>query len=395
MHEVLAGLHVVDFGRYIAGPWCAALLGDLGADVVRVERLGGGEDRFVGPVAGDEGGAIFVQVNRGKRSLALDPTSPAGRQVVQRLLTWADVVVANLPPQVRATLGIDWPQVQETNPRAILVTATAFGSGPYGDRVGFDGVAQAMSGAVHMSGPPGHPTKAYVPWVDYGTAQVLAFATLAAVLARQQTGEGQHVDAALLKTALTVSSNPIVEWATLGIERKASGNRGQTSGPYDLVATADGHVQVMAIGNKQFRAFCALVGATELIDDVRFANDRLRGENGGALSAVLAEWCAPQTTAEVMAAFERVGIPCGPVLSPRQALGDEHVQATGFFRSLPYPGAAAAVPVTEFPVEMSATPGRVHGRAPLAGEHTIEVLRDLGMDDLTIDALLAAGVVAT
>src|SRR5262245_49230105 len=127
MVEVLAGVRVADFGRYIAGPWCAALLGDLGAAVVRVERAGGGEDRFLAPLAGDEGGAIFVQVNRGKRSLALDPVSPAGREVVTRVLGWADVVIANLPPKVRHALGVDWEQVHAVNPRAILGTVTAFG----------------------------------------------------------------------------------------------------------------------------------------------------------------------------------------------------------------------------------------------------------------------------
>jgi crotonobetainyl-CoA:carnitine CoA-transferase CaiB-like acyl-CoA transferase len=392
--DVLAGVRVADFGRYVAGPWCAALLGDLGADVVRVERVDGGEDRFVGPVAGDEGGAIFVQVNRGKRSLALDPSTPGGREVVARLLAWADVVVANLPPKVRAALGIDWDDVRGANPRAILVTATTFGEGPYGDRFGFDGIAQAMSGAVHLSGPPGHPTKSYVPWVDYSTAHLLAFATLAALLARQSSGVGQHVDGALLRTAVTTASNPIVEHAALGLDRQASGNRGQTSGPYDLVATADGHVQVMVIGRRQFAAWCGLVGAPELLDDPRFADDRSRGEHGGVLSERLAAWCAGRTTAEVVAAFEGAGLPAGPVLAPADVIADHHVREAGFFVPLDYPGALAPIPVTQFPVSLSATPGRVRGRAPRCGEHTADVLAELGFDDAEAARLRASGVVA-
>jgi crotonobetainyl-CoA:carnitine CoA-transferase CaiB-like acyl-CoA transferase len=393
MAGVLEGIRVVDFGRYVAGPWCAALLGDLGADVVRVERVEGGEDRFIAPVAGEEGGAIFLQVNRGKRGLTLDTSAPEGRAVVRRLLGWADVVVANLPPRARQAMGVDWDQVREVNPRAILVTATTFGAGPYGDRLGFDGIAQAMSGSVYLSGTSDQPTKAYVPWVDYGTAHLLAFTTLAALMARQSSGLGQHVDGALLKTALTVANNPIVEQAVLNLERRATLNRGQTSGPYDIVPTADGHVVVMVIGNRQFAKWCKVVGADDLLGDTRFATDQLRGRNGEVLSERLAAWCRTRTTEEVLEAFEEVGIPTGPVLSPQQALDDAHVQATGFLVPLVYPGAPAPAPVTDFPVAMSRTPGRIGGRAPVLGEHTEAVLAELGYSAREIEALRAAGVV--
>ena len=388
---VLAGIRVVDFGRYVAGPWCAALLGDLGADVIRVERVEGGEDRFVAPVAGDEGGAIFLQVNRGKRGLTLDTSTEAGQEVVRRLLQTADIVVANLPPKARRSMGIDWPQVQAANPRAILVSATTFGAGPNGDRLGFDGIAQVMSGAVHLSGVPGQPTKAYVPWVDFGTAHLLAFGAMAALLARERTGVGQHVDGALMKTALTVANSPIIEQAVLGLDRVATLNRGQTSGPYDIVDTADGHVIVMVIGGRQFDRWCRIVGADDLADDPRFADDRGRGLHGAALSERMSAWCAGRSTDEVLATLETAGIPAGPVYSPQEALDDASI--AGFLEPLDYPGAPAAPRVGGFPVELSATPGRIHGRAPLLGEHTDAVLGELGYPADRIAALRAAGTV--
>ena len=191
MDGVLAGIKVVDFGRYVAGPWCAALLGDLGADVVRVERVEGGEDRYVAPVAGDEGGAIFLQVNRGKRGLTLDTAAEAGQEVVRRLLGTG-----------RRRGGQPAAEGAPLHGRRLAAGAGGQPAGrsscrrprsapdPYGDRLGFDGIAQVMSGAVYLSGVPGQPTKAYVPWVDFGTAHLLAFTALAALMARERTGLG-------------------------------------------------------------------------------------------------------------------------------------------------------------------------------------------------------------
>lgn len=190
---LLDGIRVLDFGRYIAGPFCAALLGDLGADVIRVERVGGGEDRFVGAVAPDGSGPMYLQVNRGKRSLTLDPRSPSGREIVARLVTTADVVVANLPERGLRAIGLDEDSLRAHRADVVLTAISAFGwEGPHADRVGFDGVAQVMSGAAHLTGRPGDPTKLYAPWVDVMTATNAAMGTLAALWRREQIGRA-HV----------------------------------------------------------------------------------------------------------------------------------------------------------------------------------------------------------
>src|SRR5262245_66196002 len=222
MAGALDGIRVVDFGRYVAGPWCAALLGDLGAEVIRVEKRAGSEDRFVGPVADGGEGALFLQTNRNKKGMTLDPLTPAGREVVKRLVATADVVVANLPPQTLRAMGLDWETLSALRPSLVLTTVSAFGGGgPYEERLGFDGIGQAMSGSMYLSGHPGEPMKAYVPWVDFGTAGLAAFATLAALLERNTSGRGQHVEASLLQTALAVSNAPLVEQRVRKLDRVA------------------------------------------------------------------------------------------------------------------------------------------------------------------------------
>ncbi len=193
MKGVLEGVRVLDFGRYIAGPYCAAMLGDMGAEVIRVEKTGGSEDRYLVPVAEDGAGGYFLQMNRNKRCLTLDPMKPEGREVVAKLVATADVVVANLPAQALEAMGLDYESLCAIKPDIILAANSAFGpNGPYSGRVGFDGVGQAMNGAMYMSGPPEEPMRAYVPYVDFGTALYSAFGTMAALMARRETGQGQH-----------------------------------------------------------------------------------------------------------------------------------------------------------------------------------------------------------
>src|SRR5690606_19651344 len=198
MSKVLEGIRVLDFGRYIAGPFCASLLGDLGAEVIRIEKVDGSEDRFLSPVSESGDGALFMQMGRNKLGMTLNPMKAEGREIVRRLVATADVVVANLPPDTLQAMGLDYESLKAVKPDIILTMISAFGSdGPYANRVGFDGLGQAMSGAMYMSGTPEQPVKSYAPFIDFGTASLSAAGTLAALYERQRTGRGQVVEASL------------------------------------------------------------------------------------------------------------------------------------------------------------------------------------------------------
>lgn len=392
----LEGLKVIDFGRYIAGPYCAALLADLGADVIRVEKREGREDRTLVPL-GEKGdgspreGAMFLQMNRNKRSLVLDPMHETGREVVKRLVGTADVVIANLPGETLKAMGLDYESVAAINPRAVVAVVSAFGlEGPYASRVGFDGVAQAMSGSTYFSGTEEQPVRCSAPYVDFGTASLLAMGVLAALRARDQTGRGQLVEGALLRTALTYFSPTLIEEEVLKIDRKPTLNRSQTAGPSDIFRTKDGWITVAVNGDPLFRRVCKLIGAPEWIEDARFASDKARGDNGEIISKRVGEWCAARSSEEAIAAFEKARVPAGPVYRPRETLSDPHVKAAGFFTTVDFPG-IGKTPVAATPVKLHGTPGTVRKRPPVLGEHTDEVLSELGYSTEEIESLKRSG----
>ena len=379
MSKVLEGIRVLDFGRYIAGPFCATLLGDMGAEVIRIEKVDGSEDRYLSPINENGDGAMFMQMGRNKKSITLNPMKPEGREIVKKLVTTADVVVANLPPDTLKTMGLNYESLIAIKPDIILTMISAFGTGgPYANRVGFDGLGQAMSGNMFMSGTPDQPVKAYGPFIDFGTASFSAFGTLAALYQRQKTGKGQIVEGSLFNTGLTIMNGTAIEQDAIQRNRAATLNRSQTSAPADTFKTKDGWVLVQSVGGPLFKRWADLMGEEHWLEDERFKDDITRGDNGAAISERLAEWCADRTSQEVLDAMEEVRLPAGPVLSPQQVLEDPHIASKGLFQPVEFPGLDKPAPVMRTPVELSETPGEIRFRAPTLGEHTDQIMGELG-----------------
>lgn len=391
---VLEGVRVLDFGRYIAGPYCAALLAEYGAEVIRIEKREGSEDRFIAPISATGDGALFMQMNRNKKSVTLDPMTQEGRALVRKLVATADVVVANLPRETLAAMGLDYESLKAVKPDIILTTASAFGhTGPWAERVGFDGIAQAMCGSVYMTGQGDPPFRAAASWVDFGTALHCAFGTMAALMERAKTGRGQMVEGFLLATALAFANSAMVEQVVTNVNRKPTGNLGQTSAPSDIYRTKDGWVLLQVNGGPLFKRWAKLMGEEEWLTDPRFRDDISRGDNGAAVSARMARWCAERTTHDCLETLAAARIPAGPVLSPQEGHDHPQTQASGMLVPVDYPGLPKPAPIARAAVRLSATPGAIATRPPTIGEHTDEVLGALGLSAADIAGLRERAVV--
>jgi crotonobetainyl-CoA:carnitine CoA-transferase CaiB-like acyl-CoA transferase len=259
--------------------------------------------------------------------------------------------------------------------------------------VGFDGIGQVMSGAVYMTGTEDQPYRAQVPWVDFGTALHCAFGTMAALMARKVTGNGQWVEGALLATAVTFGNALLIEQAVIAPNRVPTGNRGQTAAPVDIFRTKDGWILAQVIGDPLYKRWAKLMGEEHWLTDARFKDDISRGDNGAVISERMSRWCAERTNEEALGILAKAMIPSGPVLKPQQTLDDPHIKAMGFIQPTEFPGAPKPAPIAKAPVWLSETPGSIRRRAPTLGEHTDQILAKLGYDKKAIAGLRDKGVI--
>lgn len=390
-------IRVLDLSRVLAGPWAGQLLADLGADVVKVERPGAGDDTrgWGPPYLKDENGrdtgeaAYFLSANRNKRSLTLDLSRPAGQEIARRLAAKADIVLENYKVGTLARYGLDYETLKAINPGLVYCSITGFGqTGPYSGRAGYDFMIQGMAGLMSVTGEPdGEPQKVGVALADILTGMYSGVAVLAALAHRERTGEGQHVDMALLDVMVASMANQASNHLASGRAPKRLGNAHPNIVPYQVFETADGHI-IVAVGNDgQFARFCEVAGRPDLAADPRYARNRDRVANRDDLVPVLAALVRARPSAFWLERLEGEGVPCGPINDLAQVFADPQVLARGMRVEMPHP-TAGTVPLAGSPMKFSATPVAYRRAPPLLGEHNAEVLRDwLGLSDEEVAAL--------
>ena len=355
--------------------------------------MASGEDRFVVPLTDEGDGAMYQQMNRNKRGMTLNPTSPEGKEILRRMVETADVVVANLPEKALVALGLDYDSLTAIKPDIILTSTTAFGTtGPFAEKIGFDPVAQGMSGMMHMTGYE-EPMRSAASWVDFNTATLSALGTLAAIMSHRATGKGQRVQTSLLGTALTTASPALIEQAMLNVNRVGTGNRGQVSAPADVFKTKDGWIYIIVLGQSMYRRWANLMGEDHWLTDPRFETDETRAEHAEEFSERTQKWADSLTNDEALAALEEARVPGAPIYTPQQALECEHIAAGEFLTDVDFPGADKPIPLADTPVQLSGTPGGVRNRAPKLSEHTDEILSELGYSTDEIEGIRDAKAV--
>lgn len=407
MSGALSHLRVLDLSRVLAGPWCGQNLADLGAEVIKVERPRVGDDtRHWGPpyLRDDEGcdtseAAYFLSANRNKQSLTLDFTQTEGQRLVRELASKSDILIENFKVGGLAAYGLDYASLKAINPRLIYCSITGFGqSGPYAKRAGYDFMIQGLGGLMSLTGHPdsgecGGPVKVGVALTDILTGLYATVAVLAALAHREKTGEGQHIDMALLDVQVACLANQAMNYLTTGVSPKRLGNAHPNIVPYQAFPTADGDL-ILTVGNdSQFRKFCEVAGHVEWGSDPRFSSNGQRVVHRAELIPLIRQVTVFRTTAEWVSVLEAAGVPCGPVNDLEQVFADPQVIARGLRIDLPHP-LAGSTPQVASPLRLSASPVEYRQAPPLLGEHTERVLSDvLGLDTSQIAVLRSQGVI--
>lgn len=402
----LSHLRVLDLSRVLAGPWSGQILADLGADVIKVERPDRGDDTrawgppFLRDARGENTSeaAYYLSANRNKRSVTIDFTQPEGQRLVRELAAKSDIVIENFKVGGLASYGLDYDRLKAVNPRLIYCSITGFGqTGPYAKRAGYDFMIQGLGGLMSLTGRPegeqgAGPMKVGVALTDILTGLYSTVAILAALAHRDQSGEGQHIDMALLDVQVACLANQAMNYLTTGTPPKRLGNAHPNIVPYQDFPTADGDF-ILTVGNDgQFRKFAEVAGQPQWADDPRFATNKQRVAHRAELIPLIRQATVFKTTAEWVAELERAGVPCGPINDLAQMFQDPQVVARGLKVDVPHP-LAGSVPQVASPIRLSETPVEYRRAPPLLGEHTEAVLMDvLGLDAGAVQVLRSAGV---
>jgi crotonobetainyl-CoA:carnitine CoA-transferase CaiB-like acyl-CoA transferase len=393
----LTGIRVLDLTRVLAGPTCTQMLGDLGAEVIKIERPGAGDDTrgFAPPFwPNTQESAYFLGANRNKKSVTLDIAKPEGQAIVHRLLESCDILAENFKVGALAKYGLGWEQLKDKHPKLIYCSITGFGqTGPYAPRPGYDALVQAMGGVMSLTGAPdGTPQKVGIPVADLFAGLYGCIGILAAVNHRHATGQGQRVDIGMLDTHVAWLANQGMNYLATGENPTRLGNQHPNIAPYQEFPTADGYI-ILAVGNDPtFERFCKAVGQEQLLADSRFATNAKRVENRGLVTETLTPVMRSRSTAEWITALEALKIGCGPINTLEQVFADPQVQARGCVVEMPH-ASGETVKVIANPVRLSATPPDYRGAPPALGQHTAEVLGGLlGLGEAEVAALKEKGI---
>jgi crotonobetainyl-CoA:carnitine CoA-transferase CaiB-like acyl-CoA transferase len=393
--QSLNGMKVLDLTQHLSGPYCTMVLGDLGADVLKIEKLQGDDQRKLGPFVGGES-APFMAINRNKKSITLDLKAPQGRDILLGLARQCDVIIENFRPGIVASLGIDHASVKALNPGIVYCSISGYGqTGPYSRKGGFDIIAQGMTGLLEINTEAGRrPTKIPISLHDIGAGITAVYTILAACIHKVKTGEGQYVDVSLVESGLALTMIEAASYFVSGKVAKVAGTRNHLAAPYQAYRTRDGYVIVGASHDKMWHTFCRqVVERPEWIDDPRFVSVGERLRHADALEQLIEEVLVQHDTSHWVEKMDAAGIPGGPINTHDQALANPHLLAREMVVEIDHPK-AGRVKSLGFPAKLSRTPGQIRRPAPTLGQHTDEVLHELlGLGSAEIAALRARQVI--